>query len=559
VPTRVVVRSTRSYGLLLSESLHPSLLQDGLRRDLFFDALWQQVPQQPFLESLIPHECDDLQRLDIPLFTTRPECQDIFTSAGDRVQDFFVQSGWQAAQERLAALDADDAERQVWLMRAAFAGRLSAAGRRRASPRVHSGPVRPEAAVDPCRAVGAAVRIGQRIATLAIHAKHEVTWLRLTNRSDGRWITAPLGMDLYDGISGVALFLAFLGDISGRTEITALADKAAATLLRQLETQKVSHTAIGLFNGWGGPLFTLAHLGMLWRRDDLLQTAAEIVDHAAPLVAEDRSLDVVGGAAGCILALAAAAPALRMQGVDDLARLCGAHLAREAISMDGGAAWPSGVGGQKPLTGFSHGAAGMALALCRSTGFADDERRLSLARSAIDYERSLFSERERNWPDLRTETSGAALAPGEAPSAPAFWCHGAAGIGLARIGMLEHFADEQARRELEADIEIACATTLREGFSSNHSLCHGSVGNLELLWLARRRLGMGLDNTEIDARTDDVLAEIDDGRWCCGHPKEIESIGLMTGLAGIGYGLLRLAYPQRVPSVLLPTTGGRLD
>jgi lantibiotic modifying enzyme len=31
---------------------------------------------------------------------------------------------------------------------------------------------------------------------------------------------------------------------------------------------------------------------------------------------------------------------------------------------------------------------------------------------------------------------------------------------------------------------------------------------------------------------------------------EVESPGLMTGLAGIGYGLLRLAKPARVPSIL---------
>jgi lantibiotic modifying enzyme len=34
-------------------------------------------------------------------------------------------------------------------------------------------------------------------------------------------------------------------------------------------------------------------------------------------------------------------------------------------------------------------------------------------------------------------------------------------------------------------------------------------------------------------------------------PLGAETPGLMTGLAGIGYGLLRLAEPERVSSVLL--------
>ena len=39
--------------------------------------------------------------------------------------------------------------------------------------------------------------------------------------------------------------------------------------------------------------------------------------------------------------------------------------------------------------------------------------------------------------------------------------------------------------------------------------------------------------------------------WLCGIPHGIETPGLMIGLAGVGYGLLRLAAPNDVPSVLV--------
>ncbi|NJL57749.1 hypothetical protein HC928_23425 [bacterium] len=38
--------------------------------------------------------------------------------------------------------------------------------------------------------------------------------------------------------------------------------------------------------------------------------------------------------------------------------------------------------------------------------------------------------------------------------------------------------------------------------------------------------------------------------WACGTPTGVETPGLMMGLAGIGYQLLRLANPQSVPSIL---------
>jgi len=47
-----------------------------------------------------------------------------------------------------------------------------------------------------------------------------------------------------------------------------------------------------------------------------------------------------------------------------------------------------------------------------------------------------------------------------------------------------------------------------------------------------------------------ILDCIDRYGWGCGGPNGVEMPGLMLGLAGIGYQMLRLAEPDRVPSVL---------
>ena len=96
----------------------------------------------------------------------------------------------------------------------------------------------------------------------------------------------------------------------------------------------------------------------------------------------------------------------------------------------------------------------------------------------------------------------------------------------------------------------ALETTVTGDSGRNHSLCHGDLGNLELLvqagqslddprWMAEalRRASIGLDGVQRHG-------------WLCGWPLGVETPGLMTGLAGIGYELLRLADPMLVPSVL---------
>jgi lantibiotic modifying enzyme len=82
-------------------------------------------------------------------------------------------------------------------------------------------------------------------------------------------------------------------------------------------------------------------------------------------------------------------------------------------------------------------------------------------------------------------------------------------------------------------------------------LCHGDLGNLDFLLTAYERLGRnGALGRQVRRRAQQVLASIGRDGWCCGTRGAVESAGLMNGIAGIGYGLLRLAEPGRVPSPL---------
>ena len=82
------------------------------------------------------------------------------------------------------------------------------------------------------------------------------------------------------------------------------------------------------------------------------------------------------------------------------------------------------------------------------------------------------------------------------------------------------------------------------------SLCHGELGIADALLVAA------------DARQDDsarlalshlaglILGSVTSGARYCGTPAGIVTPGLINGLAGIGYGLLRLGFADQVPSVL---------
>jgi lantibiotic modifying enzyme len=161
------------------------------------------------------------------------------------------------------------------------------------------------------------------------------------------------------------------------------------------------------------------------------------------------------------------------------------------------------------------------------------------------YERSHFSAEAGNWPDFRAVDTDQST-PSAGSNFAVSWCHGAPGIALARLRSLAHIDDEHIRSEIDA----ALKTTLKTGFGSNHSLCHGDLGNLEPLLEASLRADGSAWRDRVSRIASIVLESIRESGWICGVPFGVETPGLMTGLAGIGYGLLRLADPIRVPSVL---------
>lgn len=541
---RVIVRATQTYGVLLQESFHPDVLRNALDRDRLFDRLWVTVEHLSYLAKVIPAEREDLLKGDIPIFTTWPSSCDLWSSSNKRIADFFDETGMALVRRRLQQLSEDDLAQQLWFIRASLVT-LSTTEKRVKQPTYRL--TEPQTIASREQLLAAARAIGDRLEALALHGEHDVSWIGLTLTNDCHWSLDPLGIDLYDGLPGVALFLAYLGAITGEERYTALAQAALMTLRRQVERNQSFITSIGGFDGWGGVIYTLTHLGTLWDEQALLGEAEAIVEYLPTLTEQDELLDIIGGAAGCIgslVSLYRCAPSERML---TAVIQCGDRLIARAQAMEHGIGWTTKVVGIKPLTGFSHGTAGMAWALLELAALTGEEHFHAAALSAHAYERSLFSPEAGNWPDLRDlETSRRTLDDGERSFAMA-WCHGAPGIGLARLRSLPHLDDAVIRSE----IDTALQTTLAQGFGCNHSLCHGDLGNLELLLQASQAFNDPKWHAQVNRIAASILESINREGWLCGNPLRVESPGLMTGLAGIGYELLRLAEPTRVPSVLV--------
>ncbi len=539
---RAIVRPTMSYARLLQESCHPHVLQNGLERDRLLDRLWEVAAKSPLLNGLIPAEQRDLRRGDVPLFTTRPGSRDLRDGEGRSIPGFADEPALDSVRRRVAGLDEADRVRQVWFIRASLAT-LALNGDDARLPRYEVVPPRRSAGRE--ELIAAARAVGDRLEALAVRGEEDVSWIGLT-MAGFHWSLVPMGPDLYAGLTGVALFLAQLGAVTGEARYSELAAAALGTARRQLAGSAAGGEAlpaIGAFSGWGGVVYALIHLAALWNDPALLDEAeAYAAGPLSGLLDGDELLDLMGGAAGglaSLLALHAVRPSPQALA---LAVRCGEHLLARAVPQEEGVGWTNGGSGDRPLAGFSHGAGGAAWALASLASATGGGRFREAAEAAIRYERTLFVPAAGNWRDLRPIPR-----PAGAPEAfMTAWCHGAPGVALSRLRLLAHLDDPAFLQEIEA----ALATTLESGFGLNHSLCHGDLGNLEPLLLAGSLLGDRRWEGEVARLSAVVLESVERDGWLCGVPEGVETPGLMTGLAGIGYGLLRLADPGRVPSVL---------
>jgi type 2 lantibiotic biosynthesis protein LanM len=534
-----------------SRLLNPKCLRDGadfaIEADFLCRALTSSGERSRFW-PLLAAELRALERGDIPFFATRADSDSLEIAPGQELPGCFLSAGVDQVRLRLRQLGAAHMEQQIALLRGTLYARTASAGPSAAEPAPLDDELPPATAEV---LINEALAIAEDIRRRAILGPdRSASWIGLEYLGEaGRFQLQPMGPALYDGASGVALFLAALEYATGgagyrdlalaglqplRVLLRALAAPAQHALAQQI--------GIGGASGVGGFVYALAGAGQLLGGEELLRDAT----HAAALITPttiraDRSLDVVAGTAGAILGLLALHDRTGDAGLLERAHLCALHLLERRVpSAAGPRTWATRDG--RMLTGFGHGAAGIAYALLRLHAAAPNQQLVAAAQEAIAYERSVFSAAAGNWPDLRASEDGAM-------SFMCGWCSGAPGIGLARLGGLPGLDTPEVRQ----DLAVATETALIGRQAVDH-LCCGHAGRIELALMAGLRLGRPALVEQARRVAAGVLARArGNGRFSlvAGLPREVATPGLFQGTAGIGYTLLRLARPERVPSLLL--------
>ena len=553
LPRRLVARATRIYFTIQRQMLEPASLRSAFSHGLKLEQLSRSyvlASEKPINWQMFHSEIKQMENLDIPFFVHLIDSHQLPLPGGfDPIDDFMSRSGLEAAKKRIDVLNQAEINFQTQLIKGAIAARHIKQVRK--SPLLADKEIISQVSIsqnidtllDTNDFLSEAVRLTEETWQGAIQDRNgQPEWLGMDLGSDGESFTFGLiGPGLYSGTSGISLNMARLARYykQNSDEYSAqLWSSRAWNCFEGLSKSAEKNNNNEFFrlirdlpfgiNGSGGILLTLNHLGQsgINQATELAEILVQTLRESSLLA--DEGIDIMAGVSGLI------GPLLDQgsQRALDMAIVCGERLLSTQLESGG---WfiEAGMGQPhlKPLTGFSHGAAGMASALGRLAMFSGDKRYASAASLAVNYERSVFQPDQQNWPDFRRTDQ-----PIEFMNA---WCHGAPGILLSRLSLkASGFTDDLIASEIKSATQATNAylNRLLTVDEATH-LCCGIFGITTILRIAGEENSKVSDlesKTMIKAREfgQYKLFSIDSG--------SLKLPGLFTGTAGIALALLEI-------------------
>lgn len=545
---RFVFRASRIYNMLFSKLLKPSLMGDAVMFCIESEALmriaFKKDARQECLWPLVKSEVKSLLKQDIPYFTGNSTGLFLDLPDGGRIEGFFAGTAHQKILLALNSMSERRMEKQCAFIRACLHAVDVTDGAIPAARVVLKPPVPMEDMVK-----RHAYRIGEKLEETAYFSGGaERAWISFqATMTRELYKLQPAGCDLYYGLGGIALFAAALSKVYGDKHFEAMALSAIRIVSEDVHNgtylQHAGKIGMGGITGVGSVIYSLLTLGEMLGKGEFYEharTAAAFVTDS--LIQSDKHLDVVSGVAGAVLALSKLYRYISEDWILDAAIKCGRHIVNSRVKSPWGYhAWPT-IDTLMPA-GFSHGAAGISYALTRLYALTGEKIFLDVAGDAVLYEAELYRGEDSGWLDVRK--------PEDTPlqeRRPSTWCHGAAGICLARIGSMDILRHQQ----VQIDIEHALTAIIKAGPLQLDHLCCGNAGVIDTLTVVSERLNRPELFQYARSLALYVLERAEENKRFSLRPKpEAFHPGLFSGSAGVIYSLLRLQYPGILPCILL--------
>lgn len=539
---RYLIRNTQQYVIVLSSSYHPELLMDGGARNLFFYSLINGNLQNENSKLLIEHEIEDLLSGDIPYFYFRGNKKSIYAWDGREVKNFFSKTALQQIEENIQYLSYKNLEQQIQYIKITF--NMENAGTRK----IKNERLKPALSNNIFKtAEELAKELLCKIGTNAIYSEDgtDVNWIgvKLFGIKENQWMIQALPNTLYDGTVGINLVFHLYERIYQDKKYHEICDVLDNRILRYIDTisdgkKSIAEFNTGVFCGEGSILYALNILYEIYDDSKYKLYFDKWLSCMETIISEDCLFDLISGNSGIVLVLINMYKKTGTPTYLQKAIQIAEQLIEDMVTDKGKVGWKSEVV-PEVLAGFAHGNSGFIEMFSRLYEVYPQAKYLRVLSRLVEYENSLYSEKNNNWTDLRKFPE-----EDQNRDQPIAWCHGAAGILLSRLTLynaIKNSGETALFQQVIKDISLAKNKLIEDGLHAGFCLCHGNMGNLLIL----KRYAEIFDDKQVrsicDSRFEQILEFLNDQNVL---PTELYNPGFMTGLSGIAYALLKYTMPE---------------
>lgn len=499
VVVRNVIKTTQKYMDMLGYGYHPKCMKDYIEREKLFDNLWAFEYKN---KAAILPEIKDLLADDVPIFFNNTSSRDLITSDYSIISNYYEGTAIERVKKTIQNFDEKEYAYQKLRLE------LSLGVHKMQKEVIPIGDSIDEALKDIVNLVYSRAKFDTE--------KKFVAFEDFLYELDGTLDYDALQIEFYDGLSGIYLFILYYTKIYSDEKAQTLKSALEKSLFK-MPKKKDKNPVISAYDGKYSVLYPLYHKYKLEKKEEDLLLAENLLADLANEIDHTVKADWVNGVSGLIQVLLNYYELTKRQHFLEKAELLSTVWDKEEVK----------------LCGFAHGFSGMIYASYSLFCITGNEKHRDRVKKYLKLENRFFD--GRVWKDLR-----------EGKNAVSYWCHGTIGIGLSRLYLLKcGFDDAQVRKDLFSCLDNVLNAEMKEA-----GICHGNMGRfLFLKEVQKLEIVPEMIQRKIDILRSKMLQDI--------FHKGVEInafdgkcvLGLMTGLTGIGYGLLKETDPS-VPNIL---------
>ena len=357
-----------------------------------------------------------------------------------------------------------------------------------------------------------AERIAKWVFNAAVLTGDKMEWTSVIYGKDGWTKAGKADIYLYNGLSGILLFFEAMWQKKRENTYHSVVEQLKKQLFEHTDTliqdgSNRQNDKMGLFDGEAAVAFTYWIMYKFTAEESYMIYAKKQCQFILNNAHQVSSDDLIQGRAGIIILMSLMYEETQDRMYLDTAQKVGKNLVESIQS-------------ENCLAGMAHGYSGMAVAMALLGKYTGEENYKEIVLELCRKEDQLFDYSMNNWCDIREGK--------ENPRNTVAWCHGSAGILLARalIHKISRLTTNQLFKDIPLNqvIDQMCQTE-----KTDWCLCHGQAG----LLVIERYIRHVFDYEE--EKWYENATKYLDKRLSI---EDILNYGIMQGLAGIGIFLL---------------------